>query len=172
MYQKQLDKSGKLTGILRTEDGASIPLAEGNTDYANYLEWVAAGNEPADDPSFTLEGSRASKNAEINAARLAANRGPFMAGGLAFACDELSRSDIDGINGYVSLFDAMPAGWPGYWKAVDNTHYAIANVADWKAFYTCMVATGNANFAKAQGLKAQLAAATTIEQIKAIAWEN
>ena len=40
------------TTIFRTSDGASIPADESNTDYAAYLEWVAAGNtpEPAPEP--------------------------------------------------------------------------------------------------------------------------
>lgn len=34
------------TGIVRTADGAVIPLAEANRDYRDYLEWVAQGNTP------------------------------------------------------------------------------------------------------------------------------
>ncbi len=34
------------TSITRLSDGASIPLAAGNRDYVEYLEWVAAGNTP------------------------------------------------------------------------------------------------------------------------------
>ena len=37
--------------IVRLSDNASIPMAEGNRDYREYLEWVAAGNTPgAADP--------------------------------------------------------------------------------------------------------------------------
>ena len=38
-------------GILRLSDEAYIPIAEGNTDYQEYLEWVAEGNtaEPANE---------------------------------------------------------------------------------------------------------------------------
>ena len=32
--------------ILRIEDGALIPKDEANTDYQEYLEWVAEGNTP------------------------------------------------------------------------------------------------------------------------------
>ena len=35
--------SGNLLNI-RTADDRFIPIAEGNTDYQEYLEWVAEGN--------------------------------------------------------------------------------------------------------------------------------
>ena len=38
--------STKIAGIRRMSDGACIPLDPANTDYAAYLEWVAAGNTP------------------------------------------------------------------------------------------------------------------------------
>jgi hypothetical protein len=30
--------------VVRIADNAWIPMVEGNTDYANYLAWVAEGN--------------------------------------------------------------------------------------------------------------------------------
>ena len=40
------------TSITRISDGASIPAAPANTDYAAYLVWLSEGNtpEPADIP--------------------------------------------------------------------------------------------------------------------------
>lgn len=118
----------------------------------------------------TLDDLKAAKNNEINAARLRANRGTFTYAGKTIACDELSRSDIDGVNGEVALTGALPPGFPGAWKAVDNTYVAIPDLNGWKAFYGAMVAQGQANFAHAQSLKAQLSLATTAAEVDAVSW--
>lgn len=128
-----------------------------------------AGSTP-DKPVATLAELKAAKNAEINAARLAANRSTFAHVGKEFACDELSRSDIDGANGMIANLGAMPPGWPGGWKAIDNSYHPIADIAAWKAFYASMFAAGSGNFAHAQTLKTALAAATTPEQVAAVVW--
>ena len=56
-YQKIaiLDDSGNKTGdmtdcIKRKEDNAFIPFDNDNTDYQEYLAWVAAGNTPEASP--------------------------------------------------------------------------------------------------------------------------
>ena len=137
-------------------------------------KWNGAGfdlediPQPVVPPAPTLDELKAAKNTEINIARAAANTSTFDHSGKTFSCDQLSRSDIDGVNGYVALYGALPPGFPGAWKAVDNTYLPIADVEAWKVFYTAMVAQGAANFAHAQELKAQLAAATTPEAIAAI----
>lgn len=60
MY-KQLPKRDDITGdvigiancILRVSDNAFIPFDEANTDYQEYLKWLAEGNTvlPADEPT-------------------------------------------------------------------------------------------------------------------------
>lgn len=131
----------------------------------------ASGLPVAVDPQPpTLAELKTAKNAAINAARGTANTGTFSHSGKTFSCDPLSRGDIDGMNGYVALFAALPAAFAGVWKAADNTYFAIADVAAWKAFYSSMVIQGAANFAHAEDLKSQLAAATTPEAVAAIVW--
>jgi hypothetical protein len=118
----------------------------------------------------TLAQAKAEKNDEINRARAAANSSTFSYGGKTISVDALSRSDIDGANGIISLTGALPGGWPGAWKSVDNSYVLIPDIATWTAFYAAMVTQGTANFAYSQQLKATLAAATTIAEVDAITW--
>ena len=43
-YTYKLTQLGE--SIIRIEDNAFIPLDASNTDYQEYLEWVAEGNTP------------------------------------------------------------------------------------------------------------------------------
>jgi hypothetical protein len=112
--------------------------------------------------------ARSAKNLEINAWRLAKNKTTFTYAGKLIACDDLSRGDIDAANNEIANLGALPVGWLGGWKAVDNSYVVIGSVATWKLFYSAMFNQGNANFAAAQAYKTQLAAATTLRQIKDI----
>ena len=47
MYQLQKSPStGEVSSIGRLSDGASIPFDPANSDYQQYLAWLAEGNEP------------------------------------------------------------------------------------------------------------------------------
>ena len=52
MYKAISDNEfGEANGIKRLSDNAFIPFDEANTDYQEYLKWLAEGNtpEPADE---------------------------------------------------------------------------------------------------------------------------
>lgn len=161
-------------GVILTEGFMQtfIPEDPQSPLWQAYLAWLDAGNAPAVGPGNSIEDHRARKNAEINAARLAANSSSFSHDGHVFACDALSRGDIDGTTNTIMLTGSFPQPWPGFWKAIDNSFYPITTLEDWRAFYASMGAQGAANFAKSQQLKQALAAAATIEEIDAIKWED
>ena len=54
MYQRLPNTyAGPANGIKRLADNAFIPFDPANTDYQQYLAWLAEGNEPlpADEPT-------------------------------------------------------------------------------------------------------------------------
>ena len=53
MYKLIVQRDGSVCSVQRTTDNAFIPFDEANTDYQEYLKWLAEGNtpEPADEPS-------------------------------------------------------------------------------------------------------------------------
>jgi hypothetical protein len=50
MYKKYNDPltNQEANVIIRLSDGATIPLDPANTEYQEYLEWLAEGNTPED----------------------------------------------------------------------------------------------------------------------------
>lgn len=175
MRHALIDADGWLVGVYNDPEPGLELIAE-----ASWEGWPAA---PAPDlrcrrvagawqwqESRSLAQLKADKNTEINAARMAANRSGFMFAGKLISTDELSRSDIDGTNGTVTLTGGFPAGWPGAWKTDDNSYVAVPDVATWKLFYAAMTAQGSANFATSQALKVQLASATTAAEVAAVVW--
>lgn len=104
----------------------------------------------------------------VNEWRREYSYGAFEFQGKRISCDQLSRSDIDGINGYVALNQALPPNWVGQWKCEDNTFIPVPDVATWKQLYQAMVDQGQTAFVRAQTLKAQIEACATLDEVLAI----
>lgn len=121
-------------------------------------------------PPPNLADIKAAKMQQINGWRVAANTSSFVWQGKNISVDSLSRSDIDGIAGYVALNNALPADFPGVWKALDNTLIPMTDVATFKDMYAAMVAAGNANYVRSQQLKAAVDNATDIATVEALTW--
>jgi hypothetical protein len=46
MYKQTTNSFGEPSSVIRTTDNACIPFDPANTDYQEYLKWVAEGNTP------------------------------------------------------------------------------------------------------------------------------
>lgn len=117
---------------------------------------------------------RKHKGEQINQWREAANNTWFPYKGKRFACDKLSRSDIEGTQGQIMNRGEIPdpSVWAGGWKAIDNTFITINTVEEWHAFYEAMFVQGAKNFAKSQYLKQVVASTGTIQEILNLTWDN
>lgn len=120
----------------------------------------------------TLEASRTEAKQRINFEWDIATNTGFNYQGLLFSTDASSRSDIDGINGYVALKGVLPTNWVGMWKSKNNEFLPIETVDEWKDFYSAMVDAGTQNFVRAQLLKELINNAATVAEVEAIDWST
>ncbi len=120
--------------------------------------------------SGKVQRAKEAKNSEINDCRLAANEVSFYHAGKNIACDALSKTDLLCTAIYIGLTGSFRPGFPGAWKAIDNTYLLLPDVQAFKDMFGSMIDAGNSNFMHAQQLKQQLASATTIDQINSITW--
>lgn len=134
-------------------------------------KWVVTAKSPEEIANNLLQ-AKAAKRLEINLWRATANQTYFTHQGKQVACDQLSRSDIDGVGNNISLTGNFPAGFPNAWKAMDNTYIMLPTIASFKDMYGSMTQQGTVNFARSQTLKAAVDAATTVEQLAVITWNE
>lgn len=149
---------------------AAVETAPALVDGVWTQQWAVTDLAPEVIAS-NLAAAKIAKNAQINEWRAQANQTSFTHSGKQIACDALSRSDIDAVAGSIALSGAFPVGFPGAWKAMDNTYLMLPDVDAFKAMYASMTLQGTINFGQSQTLKTALAAATTIAEVNAIAWE-
>lgn len=157
-----------VAGHIEYSDSPNTPL----TSLAGYQSliqlWMDAAPPPIIAP--TLLELKQLKVIEINSIRGAKNSSSFPFAGKLIACDQLSRSDIDAVTGFIALTGSLPPSFPGAWKAVDNSYISIPDINTFKAMYGAMVAEGTVNFTRSEQLKGMVAAATTKIQVEAIVW--
>lgn len=120
----------------------------------------------------SLADLRQAKVNQINAAHMLANVTSFTFMGKEIQANAHSMQQIQITDLGIRRRGGLRANWQGAWKTLDNGHVLIPDLATWNAFMDAIEDTGSANFAKAQALKAQLASATTSEQVAAITWST
>lgn len=85
-----------------------------------------------------------------------------------FQSDNASRTALcQAVMVFTIVGSDPPAGF--YWQAADNSQ-PVFTAADLRGLLTAIEARDQEYFQKLQGLKAAIAAATTIETVKAVGW--
>ncbi|MFZ6819855.1 hypothetical protein [Undibacterium sp. Ji22W] len=120
--------------------------------------------------SVKLAESKSTKLVKINEWRLQANEISFTFQGKHIAADLMSKLDAIVTQNEIVNQGGLPPHWIGKWKALDNNYVDILDVATWKLFHSALFNQGLTNFIHAQGLKEQVLAATTIQQVESINW--
>lgn len=153
-------------------DWLEADLGDDAADYADLIATVRAGIVPptAQDIAAEFAAAKTAKNNQINEWRATANQTTFPHAGKLVACDALSRSDIDAVANSIALTGAFPAGFPGAWKATDNSYIPLPDVDAFKDMHASMTMQGTINFGRSQTLKQEVELATTVGQINNIQW--
>lgn len=118
-------------------------------------------------PVLTFEQQRAAKSAEIDRAREAALNAGFIFGGHAYDSNQRSRDNIVGEALAATRGDPFPAGY--VWRTADNQSVPFT-APDVIALAQALRSHIQAQYVKSWTLKAQAAAATTLEQLNSITW--
>lgn len=120
--------------------------------------------------AFNIAVAKWNKALEIREMRNTANTSTFPYAGKRIAIADIDMRDILVTTGYIALFGALPASWPGGWICTDKSFIPIATVDDFKAMYQAMYDQGEANFEHSRVLLAAVDAATNLAQVAVIQW--
>jgi hypothetical protein len=137
LYRESIDPiNGMLIGIVRTSDGAYIPLAEGNSDYESYKNWVSAGNTADPDPAYSTAAIQVKKWFDIKTQRDNRKAGGVLVDGNWYQTDDASRIQWLGVKD--TARDLIAAGGKMtdviqingtnlMWKTYANTFVSVTN---------------------------------------------
>jgi len=157
-------KLTKYTSITRLADNASIPNDPANTDYAEYLEWLAAGNTPL--PAQSLDEARLEKIASLRQSRNIASDADVIVNGKTFSADQDTQT------AFKRLGDRLRRGKPTTLQAVldvDSNPVAL-NQALIDNIEDAIAANIEAAWNKYGMLVGQVNTASTVAEIEEINW--
>ncbi len=163
-------QTGQPTGILR-DDGASIPLDPANGDFQAFLAWNAQQPAPLDYTTPYLSLAQAQDNA---VAAIDARTAALLAAGFAYTPQGQSTAYNFGLdaasvlNWHGMAIAQASLTYPFAIAAVDGTVVNLASQADLQEWYAAGVMRSAAIQQGGIALKAQVAAATTVDQVAAI----
>jgi hypothetical protein len=159
-------------GVIRISDGASIPSDPKNTDWRDYLAWVAKGNTPA--PERTLAEAKARQSDAITVARnraLSANGATAEWNGEQWDADELTWLRIGTLVPLYAL--AMQAGKPVPpvipWRTLGNANVELT-FEQANGLMEAITDAYQAVWTKQAALKDQIEAARNIAEVEAVRW--
>jgi hypothetical protein len=170
MYK--LTKQGN--SVIRLSDGATIPFANGNSDYQQYLIWVAQGNTvtPAQTPAEILGDAQEAQKAIILAAYNNVMFTPVTFTNAAkvtsvYQTDEGSLGVLlKATTGY-QIAGATPTGF--YWRDANNVNQPFT-LADLQGLNGTMLSQGWGAFQHRTTKNNDINAATDVATIQAITW--
>lgn len=158
--------------VIRSLDGAHIPLTDGNADYADYKAWLAAGNTPLPSDASSMPALQAAQIgllAGIYATAIAQPVTFTTAAGVTktFQADQASIQNLSSMLAAFGPAGAAPTGF--YWVAADNTQVPFT-LADMQGLAKTIGNQGWAAFQNLQARKAEVLAASSAASIAAIVW--
>ena len=172
LYNNRAEPPEVPTGHQVYPNDPPMPYIPSGATPTQRLKWMGEGLAPEWIETAGLDEIKARRSAEITAAYLKANDTSFTFAEKEIQADAHAMKQINVTSSGIMRRNALVPGWPGVWKALDNSYVPIPDVATWWAMCDAIEATGHANFKKAQQLKAAISAATTAEQVAAIQWNQ
>lgn len=148
--------------VIRLADGACIPMAEGNRDFAEYEAWIAQGNVPQ--PAHTEEELKASKITALKSTRDTLEVAPITTDKGVFDFDTKARDRLD-----IALKALTASGGSIAWTLADNTQVDVTS-SDINNVFLAVATRSNELHEKYRALKEQVNACMDAESVSKVTW--